>query len=221
MRADCHWPEEELVDYVLGNLENGQRLKEHLQFCESCQRKIVEWQKVLSDDSYESFKPSAKVKWRIKWTAKHSKGPSGKRDALLQKPWAMATGFLCFILFSLILDKTEIHSFASKTGIFNGQQAVLRNISTKAVPDHNSQVDSYALINRKARETTIYVDGLKPMRGNEYQVWYIANGQKKNAGVLKLNQGIGRMHIKHKEIDKFDHIFISSKPKDRNSTANH
>ncbi|MFC7391805.1 anti-sigma factor domain-containing protein [Scopulibacillus cellulosilyticus] len=212
MGADCHWPEEELVDYVLGNEDKA--LKRHLEFCKSCQEKIEEWREALLRESYEYHTPSSKIKSRIKRTIRVSKTRKGRRDSFLQMPWAVVTGCLCFVFFVLIIDRTAFNSHTSEAGIIRSQLAVQsKDISSGAVPDQNSHVNSYFLINRVNREAVVYVNGLRPLRSHDYQVWFVCGGKKENAGVLKFNQGIARMHIRGGQINKLDYILITIEPK--------
>jgi anti-sigma-K factor RskA len=217
--VDCKngWVEEEIVDFVLDRLpvEKQEALERHVECCDSCRGVLTQWQEVLSDGTGEmvSTAPSPGVKRKLMKRIRPRKVPFGAsaRKPLIVLTAAAAMFFILMAsgMFSVPPNHSEIRYVNGKPNI--ATTGGTRNIHYVQVSDRD--IHAYILVNRTTNELLLYLDGLPAINGKDYQAWLVTNGRFKDAGLLRVNHGMGRLYFHGSQMARVRHIVVSVEPK--------
>jgi len=215
MSIKCEWTEQDIIDDLLGHIkdENTKRqLHNHLTYCAHCQKLHEEWSKILPSVASLPPKPGEHVKKRIYHTI-------GKKERSFRLNKRLLTACcMAFLLlgvgfvagrWSMQPDVHQLgHSISNvKTGVIPHQTHAYR-----VVPVHARNMDGYVWVNASTNDIMLFLDGLKPIQGRDYQAWLISNNNKENAGILQIDQNFAHVIVHHPDIPKVERIVISIEP---------
>ena len=222
MKYKCTIPEEKVIDYIQGHLDYKQQkdLKNHLDECDECRKVYHSWVDLFqSIDDKET--PSPKVKKRI--MKKIHKYPTHKKWFGSIKP-AYIFVSACVALITLFIGytinpKNELHVNDNQTSpiITNHNQTPPFMVKEETdvyevVPVLNQNVKGYVWINNRSNEMLLLVDGLRPIRVNDYQAWVKTTNELKNAGIMKVKGQTGQLYFQDGVINQLEQIMVSKEP---------
>src|SRR5699024_2516963 len=203
--ADNHIAEEQLVDFVLGHLDELQakRVSNHLADCKKCYVEWQSWQGLLTNEV--DFKPSEQLSERLASNLDQLEESKQKKlNRSRQKRWVLGFVLLTMIFCSFILSgmfKSQNSSYQvlqnEEISSHDIQQQVATNQIEISSIQNGDHISGQVWLNPYTEEILIEVSGLSPLSSRDYQMW-IKDGndawigellQLKNGGVRILYQG--------------------------------
>ncbi|MED4851607.1 anti-sigma factor [Caldifermentibacillus hisashii] len=222
MMKSKHIPEEQLVDYLLGNIGewDAKQIKAHLNHCKKCQYLLSDWQFLLSQD-HKQFQPSQSMKDRIQHSINQMEGKSFKRRTVIGKPGLLFATIACvFLIFY------SVHSYYQDTNTRNYEIAEndeippetiqsaphTQQIKVTPVSEFN-QINGYVWVNRNRNEMLLEVDGLEELINQDYQLWIIYTDNSIDHEILPTQNGMTRMLFRDIDVDEFKKLKASVEPR--------
>ncbi|GGE50036.1 hypothetical protein GCM10011391_31000 [Pullulanibacillus camelliae] len=214
-----HWREEELIDYVLRenvNQHQDQRIRRHLQTCSRC-RHIVEYWQAICEETEGPLEPKEKIKRRI------------YRSLVIDRPirrraWVrplMLTSIIGIVMLSGFLfgrmtaTYPVSHSQQVIPAAFQKQNmsfAPTQPTAYNVLSVHESEADGYVWMNRHSNDFYLFLNGLKPVEGKDYQVWLVTDDKRQVGGVLQFNGELAHVYVHHKMVGKAKTLIVSLEP---------
>ncbi len=210
-----HIPEEKLVDYLLGNLEQSEEemVKNHLLHCVECYRNLHQWQIILSEA--ERVPPSKHLKERI-WNSIIKRRMKKKRTWPL--PVISLAAMLClFIGISLMIAKVKNTVPVAVNDQIRAEQ-LQQNPHTKQlniVPAsaYYNSINGNIWINDQTKELFLEVNGLRQLTNQDYQVWIIYTDDEIHGALLTIENGASRLFIQNENVPDLKMLKASIEPK--------
>ncbi|HEU5139834.1 MAG TPA: anti-sigma factor, partial [Bacillales bacterium] len=199
MKCEHGWHEEEVVDFVLGRLsvEKEKSFERHLESCAECKEDFHEWKTMLGENEANKKKaPSPRVKHQL---IKQIEPKAQPRKKWWRKPAGGAVVALCCALMIAFLG-TDLFSATPKSGRLqpvNGKALVTpqsMNGHIRYVPVKARNVNGYVWVNGSTHELMLFMNGLPPVHGKDYQAWLVSPHTRADAGLLKLDEGMARLY---------------------------
>ncbi|MGV3489104.1 MAG: anti-sigma factor [Tuberibacillus sp.] len=219
MSIKCEWTEQQIIDDLLAEAKDrdtSRHLHNHLTYCKHCQELYDYWASILiNGEISERTGPSPKVKARIfnsiaqpnkKWTI-------NKKQVI-----AACIGFLILsagFLAGRWSIQTDSHAFSSpKNGLQETRTGYLpkQKMAYRVVPVHARNTDGYVWVNPNTKDIMLFLDGLKPIEGRDYQAWLITSNNKESAGILQIDQNFAHVIVHNPHIPTVERIIISIEP---------
>lgn len=222
MMKSKHIPEEQLVDYLLGNIGewDAKQIKAHLNHCKKCQNLLSDWQFLLRQD-HKQFQPSQSMKDRIQHSINQMEGKSFKRRTVIGKPGLLFATIACvFLIFY------SVHSYYQDINTRNYEIAEndeippetiqsaphTQQIKVTPVSEFN-QINGYVWVNRNRNEMLLEVDGLEELINQDYQLWIIYMDNSIDHEILPTQNGMTRMLFRDIDVDEFKKLKASVEPR--------
>ncbi|HET7627952.1 MAG TPA: anti-sigma factor [Bacillales bacterium] len=216
------WREEEVVDFVLNRLakDKSEAFQRHLPDCQVCQEQQSEWAAMFDDESAERLDaPSVGVKRKLMRRL---------QPARVRRPWkrmlrphfyftAAAALAMVFALVDMFPPGMPQHSERPGNGVVDGRAANFvnipgaNNVQNVSVSDEN--IEGYLWLNRSTDELLLFLDGLPRVSGKDYQAWLVKNNDRRDAGLLKVTQGVASLYVRRSGVGQFHHIVVTIEPK--------
>lgn len=217
-----HIPEEQLVDYLLGNIGewDAKQIKAHLNHCKKCQNLLSDWQFLLRQD-HKQFQPSQSMKDRIQHSIIQVEEKSFKRRTVIGKPGLLFATIACvFLIFY------SVHSYYQDINTRNYEIAEndeippetiqsaphTQQIKVTPVSEFN-QINGYVWVNRNRNEMLLEVDGLEELINQDYQLWIIYMDNSIDHEILPTQNGMTRMLFRDIDVDEFKKLKASVEPR--------
>lgn len=222
MMKSKHIPEEQLVDYLLGNIGewDAKQIKAHLNHCKKCQYLLSDWQFLLRQD-HKQFQPSQSMKDRIQHSIIQVEEKSFKRRTVIGKPGLLFATIACvFLIFY------SVHSYYQDINTRNYEIAEndeippetiqgaphTQQIKVTPVSEFN-QINGYVWVNRNRNEMLLEVDGLEELINQDYQLWIIYMDNSIDHEILPTQNGMTRMLFRDIDVDEFKKLKASVEPR--------
>ncbi|MCM3799025.1 anti-sigma factor [Caldifermentibacillus hisashii] len=222
MMKSKHIPEEQLVDYLLGNIGewDAKQIKAHLNHCKKCQNLLSDWQFLLRQD-HKQFQPSQSMKDRIQHSIIQVEEKSFKRRTVIGKPGLLFATIACvFLIFY------SVHSYYQDINTRNYEIAEndeippetiqsaphTQQIKVTPVSEFN-QINGYVWVNRNRNEMLLEVDGLEELINQDYQLWIIYMDNSIDHEILPTQNGMTRMLFRDIDVDEFKKLKASVEPR--------
>ena len=223
MIGRCEWREETLIDFVLGNLSDGQtdQLRLHLADCQSCQEKVNHWKERLEKN--EAIQPSPFLKTRIDNTIRTLSRKKRKRFSLNA---AFIIASACAILLSVI-GLYQIKPVQHEPSVVLQNDEIKENTVIDAPEtnrfyiqpvSHFDQIEGYAWVNDATKEMLLKVDGLRPYTKKDYQIWLVHSDHHLYDDVLHVEDGRVKLYYKGSDVNYVTLIRVSLEPKGGSET---
>lgn len=222
MLKSKHIPEEQLVDYLLGNIGEGdaKQINAHLCHCKKCQYLLSDWQCLLSQD-HKQIQPSQSMKDHIQHSINQLEEKSFKRRTVIGKP-----GFLFATIACLCLIFYSVQNYFQDTNKRNYEIAENDEIPSKTIQSEPhtqqikvtpvsefNQINGHVWVNSDRNEMLLEVDGLKELINQDYQLWIIYADNSIEHEILPTQNGMTRMLFRGIDVDEFKQLKASIKPR--------
>jgi hypothetical protein len=221
MSVKCEWTEQEIIDDLLCELKDSRKsiaLHNHFMYCKHCQNLHDYWSKVLKpeDETVDDVQPSPMVKQRIYNTIAKPE----TRWKFHTKQWVAACIGVFLLASSFYVGRLSVHEAPVHPGpTMTGTKGEVRTgylpnqkLAYRVVPVHNQNTDGYVWVNPNTKDIMLFLDGLKPIEGRDYQAWLVSNNDKENAGILQIDQSFAHVIVHNPHMPRVDRIIISIEP---------
>jgi len=220
MNFNKHIPETELVDFLMGNVEEKvkRQMTLHIQNCHQCWMKCKQWESLLTQDEVQTNPLHSTLQERI-WYALDSKKERQKWWNRPKSIFAFGTGITVFALIYLLItnplypyknDQLSIDQHIPNTDVLI--QPTTKQYSIKPLSTHDS-MDGKLWINYETEEILLEVDGLRDYANQDYQVWIVYRNDYIVGEVLQIINGSARLFISGSDVNQFKLIKASIEPK--------
>ncbi|WP_163971440.1 anti-sigma factor domain-containing protein [Oceanobacillus halotolerans] len=219
-----HIEEQQVIDYVLGNLSEQQEINitEHTEQCSKCQAMLADWSQVLQPESEIDVKPSPSLKEKI-WEEKERKQiPKQKIKRHPRLLWVMGSVAVLLFLLVELLPKTTVPNYTANSSfevMHNGEisdDSIQTNPQTKQLEIESiadfDDVSGDIWVNDRYEELLVEVEGLLNRQDKDYQLWLIYPNNTMKGELLSIENGSSRVLIKGKDVSEFELIKASLEP---------
>ncbi|SDJ05046.1 anti-sigma factor [Alteribacillus bidgolensis] len=223
MNRKCGWTEEEVVDFIMGNLSEPKayRLQQHMDRCKNCQDRYGQWQEIV-DNKQKTAAPSPMLKKRIdKSVDSLPQRKKKKRPAVLASAMIASIAIIILLIgsgLSTLLTPSQEHNIVKQNEdieyneIINDPQTsefeVLPTINT-----HQDQIKGNIWINDRTNEMFMEVEGLTELEEKDYQLWLIDPNERLHDELLQIRYGSNQLYYKGPEMNQVKWIIVSIEPK--------
>jgi len=225
-RTCCH-RDEELVDLLLGNLDDGKQLEwqAHLSQCESCAKEAAHWSGLLMPRDGVAMQPPERLQRRIYRSLRLAAAWSRFRACLRPVYVAVSlAGVLLLVSFYPMSAGDPAgpawhraqSALSSLYAAEMADQAMVNHPKTvlhQAEPMVHAGSRGYVWINDVSNELLLMAEGLEPLAEKDYQVWLVINNNRSTAGVLQWRGRFAHLYFHGREIRSVEDIAVSIEPK--------
>ncbi|WP_099351982.1 anti-sigma factor [Fredinandcohnia onubensis] len=214
---DKHVPEQKLIDFTLGQLNEVEHnwIKTHVDKCTLCYEKMNNWEVILNKDSIhvKSSLDNKEELWnKIRKNNKAQKIP----PKLLLKLGSVA------VILSLVLVTTNLYiSQNNKVSMVDYQEREAKRLISK--PDtkqlniiplsRSGNINGDIWINSLTKEMLIEINGLANLDNHDYQLWIIYENDNMQGAIIPNENGSSKVYLRGMDIHKFKMIKASVEPK--------
>lgn len=221
MKFNRHIPEQLIIDYALGSLEDNDKqeeIRDHLRECTSCYEVMESWQHMLAGQPESQVQPSNELKEALRQEVVRQTEPvrrKRKRPALVFAVSSLAVILLLYIGLTN-LNYSDDPSFEMVQhedipGVM--MQSDPETIEKSIIPVADfDQVSGMMWMNNINQEIMLEVDGLENIGNRDYQLWIVDHDDNLEGEVLLIDDGVSRVFIKGKDVEHFQWIKASLEP---------
>jgi len=217
MSVKCEWTEQQIIDDLLENDSNvSLQLHNHLMYCKHCREIYDYWSNIFENENghlEKPIQPSPALKKRVFRTITEP-----KKKWLRNKKSFAAACVGVFLLGTVFiagrLSVSEPHHDIQNSGMQEANTGYIQNqkMAYRVVPIHENNTNGYVWLNPNTKDIMLFLDGLKPIAGRDYQAWLITDNNKENAGILQIDQNFAHVIVHNPHIPSVDRIVISIEP---------
>ncbi|WP_164669284.1 anti-sigma factor [Virgibacillus doumboii] len=227
MEFNNHIPEQKIIDFVLGNLneEENAQITQHTKKCQACQEVLEEWQDTFDTEEQrsEQLQPSNLLKKRLDKSIEREDNAAEKKKRKQKPKPVYLLGSLAAVLVLSIGLTTQ---FGNKTNTAVDEQVIyndeIREERIQSKPNTEQleiipvsqfdQVSGNVWINDSTREMLVEIDGLTNLEGRNYQLWIIDTDDNIEGELLPIQNGSVRIFYQGKVVDQVKLIKTSVEP---------
>ncbi|WAA09919.1 anti-sigma factor [Fervidibacillus albus] len=218
MKGNNHIPEETIIDYVSGELEEQEeeQIQRHLNECERCMEMAVHWRQLFDYNRREPVQPPPTLKENM-WQMVHSKKTKKRKE--IWKPVTAVCTFaatigLLFLVFKGEMEEKPYEVVKNDEIPFETFHSTPNTKQLNIVPAVNhQQINGNMWINGDTKEMFLEVDGLPHYPNRDYQLWIIFSNDDVEGELLILQDGASRIFFQGIDVEKFKLIKASVEPK--------
>lgn len=217
-----HLPEEVIVDYLLGHVEDNQRgaVQGHIQDCNKCAQKLNEWEILLHQEAPVEF-ASDKVKARVWDSIEKENDRKRKRWSWLRKPTFTFAAIAAVITLIVIVFR----DFQEPMPLSNYEFKENDNIPVETMEEkrYTNQIaimpvaqfqnlDGRVWVNEHTNEMLLELSGLYRLPNHDYQLWIIYTDDQMDYEIIPVQNGSTRMFFQGIPIEEFKRVKGSVEP---------
>ena len=212
-----HILEVQLVDFVLGNAsaELQEKIVKHTNICTQCEKRLKEWNLVLSEPT--NVKPSLVLKEIVVEKVERKLQPKVKRSKQ-RYIVAICSAVIFFLtLLGLLIDNHlsgNTYEIARNDEINRRsfqKNSLTQQVAVIPVSDFND-ITGNLWINDVSQELLLEVDGLAHISNRDYQLWIVYDNDEIRGELLSTKEGASQVMIKGSDVRQFKFIKASLEP---------
>ena len=218
-----HILEETIVDYLLGNISGEKRkhLDEHLNSCAICRNELESWNLVMNEN--KEIKPSESLNKRIvESIGSEPFQKERKRNQKILYLVSSAAAILIFCIGLLQLNQQKPVADGINNEFITTEEEHIPDQLFMNSPDTNRlniipvtmdrNVKGNVWLNEVTNEMILQVDGLKPLKAQDYQVWIVHDNHAWSDELLRVKDGKVQVYYKAPDVKTIRFIKVSVEP---------
>ncbi len=217
-----HVPEEQLVDFALGNISKEKReaVEKHINNCDYCRQEFHTWNRLLTknDDLQSSIRLNERVMDAI-----DVRSDRKKRKVNRKVTYFVASAAIILIGLGLFQSQQPqpIAQYSADEYITSRhehipEQPFMSDPATSrlnVVPvTMNRNISGDVWLNEVTNELILQVDGLEPLPTQDYQLWLVHDDQGWKDEILRLEDGRVQVYYKGPNVKTIRFIKVSVEP---------
>ncbi|MCT2534451.1 anti-sigma factor [Aquibacillus koreensis] len=215
MRVKGHITEEQIIDYLLGNVNEEEKgtYQAHLNSCEDCRQVCLSWNEMLQVQ--EALSPSTMVKQRLDVEIEKERFTKKRRDPRKALVIASSVAAAILLLVGLItMPKQTIHTQnQSEDQLIHAIQNQPDTDRLEITPVSNEQnLTGNVWINETNNKMVLEVNGLTDTGSYDHQLWIVYQNEDVHGNVLTVKDGFTKLLWTDSQIDQWSTIKASLEP---------
>jgi anti-sigma-K factor RskA len=219
VNGKCGWKEEEMIDFVFGNLteSKSRQLQLHLKACSSCQEKMKSWKETVTYEQ-NTAPPSRLLKKRIDKSINTLTQP--KKKKFPKK--STLTIVSCAAIILMVIGLFQFHSKESERYLVQQNEDIQKNkmindpktAQFNVMPVSNvNQINGNVWVNDVTNEMLMKVDGLTSLDEKDYQIWTDQSNSHVHEELLQIRDESVQLYYKGSSVNRITFIRVSIEPK--------
>ncbi len=218
-----HVNEAIMIDYVLGKLSSNKNeaIGQHIMNCSDCKKELRYWEHLLNVES--NLQPSPVLISKIYESIDNKQIAKKKRN--WKKATLVITSFatailVLFSIYYMNFDNVFINkrdqNYVMVQHDKKQEQKLIRNPETDQLDispvTNNQNIHGEVWLNKETNELMLRVDGLAPIKSQDYQLWIIHTNDDWNGEILHLENGSARVYYRSPDIKLLRFLRVSVEP---------
>ncbi|BAB06936.1 anti-sigma factor [Halalkalibacterium halodurans] len=216
-----HLTEQQLIDYVLGELSDEERsiVSQHTTTCSACKRTLIHWEKIITSESSIPVPPSAE-KMDLVWKNLDTKRTKPRRKITPRFVFSISslTAILMLVVALASLNKGMDHD-AVQIAPFEEQERLnfQQNPHTQQLDieplSYQPDLNGYVWVNDVTHEIFVEIDGLSELQNQDHQLWIIFTDNNVQGAIIPIQEGSSRFFMHGMDVETLKLIKASVEPK--------
>ncbi|HLR62344.1 MAG TPA: anti-sigma factor [Lentibacillus sp.] len=221
MASRKHIPEQTLIDFALGNLDEAEceNVISHIHQCPKCESILEGWERMLPAVNEEKEAPSSTLKDRLDQRIDEENKPAKRKRRPKTVYWLGGVAAALLLAFGLTTFNSGSNTALNEDVIYNDE---INEAQVQSRPDTKrleiipvsrfDHVSGNVWINNSTREILVEIDGLADLSGKNYQIWMIDTDDNVYGELLPIQNGSVRILYQGEGVDQFKLIKTSVEP---------